>query len=43
MKNNDNTALLANKRRIDAQRKAAWLAKQKQANAAALRKVGGVK
>jgi hypothetical protein len=41
MKNNDNTALLAHKRRIDAQRKANAIAARKAANAAALRKVGG--
>ncbi len=43
MKNNDNTALLAHKRRIDAQRKAAAIAKREAANAAAARKVGGAK
>lgn len=43
MKNNDNTALLAHKRRIDAQRKAAAIAKREAANRAALRKVGGAK
>lgn len=43
MKNNDNTALLAHKRRIDAQRKAAAIEKKKAANLAALRKVGGQK
>lgn len=39
MKNNDNTALLANKRRIDAQRKAAAIAKKKFANLAALHSI----
>lgn len=43
MKNNDNDALLAHKRRFDARRKAEAIAKGKAANAAALRKVGGQK
>lgn len=43
MKNYENTALLAHKRRVDAQRKAAAIAKRSSANAAALRKVGGQK
>lgn len=43
MKNYENTALLAHKRRVDAKRKAAWEAKQKAANTAALHKVGGAK
>jgi hypothetical protein len=41
MKNNDNTALLAHKRRIDAQRKSAAIAKREAANRAGLRAVGG--
>jgi hypothetical protein len=43
MKNYENTALLAHKRRIDAQRKEAAIAAKKAANLAALRKVGGAK
>lgn len=43
MKNNDNQALLAHKRRIDTQRKAAAIAKRDAANKAAIRKVGGAK
>jgi hypothetical protein len=43
MKNNDNDALLAHKRRFDAARREAAIAKRKAANAAALRKVGGQK
>jgi hypothetical protein len=43
MKNYENTALLAHKRRIDAQRKEAALAAKRKANLAALRKVGGQK
>lgn len=43
MKNNDNTALLAHKQRVDAARKAAAIAKRDAANRAALRKVGGSK
>lgn len=43
MKNFENTALLAHKRRIDAQRKAAAIAKRDAANSAALRQVGGAK
>lgn len=43
MKNNDNDALLAHKRTIDAQRKANAIAKKKADNLAALRKVGGQK
>lgn len=41
MKNSDNQRLLAHKRRIDAQRKAAAIAKKEAANRAAMRKVGG--
>ena len=43
MKNYENTALLAHKRRIDAERKAAAIAKREAANLAAMRKVGGGK
>ncbi len=43
MKNSENTALLARQRRIDAERKAAAIARKNAANAAALRKVGGQK
>lgn len=43
MKNYENTALLAHKRRIDEQRKAAAIAKKKANNIAALHKVGGAK
>lgn len=41
MKNNDNTALLAHKRRIDAQRKANAIARKDAANIAAMHKIGG--
>lgn len=40
---NHEDALLAHKRRIDAQRKANAIAKKKAANAAMLRKMGGQK
>jgi hypothetical protein len=43
MKNYENTALLAHKRRVDEARKAAAIAKRAQQNAAAARKVGGAK
>lgn len=43
MKNHDDARLLAHKRRVDAQRKAAAIAKREAANRAALRKVGGAK
>jgi len=43
MKNYENTALLAHKRRVDAQRKEAAIEKKRLANLAALRKVGGAK
>lgn len=39
MKNNENTALLARKWRIDAERKAAAIAKREANNRAAMRKV----
>jgi hypothetical protein len=43
MKNYENTALLAHKRRVDAQRREAAIARKREANLAALRKVGGQK
>lgn len=43
MKNSENTALLAHKRRIDEQRKNAAIAKRTANNLAAIRKVGGQK
>lgn len=43
MKTTENTALLARKQRIDAERKRAAIAKREAANRAALRRVGGAK
>lgn len=43
MKNHDNTALLAHKRRVDAERKAAAIARREAANKAALHKVANAK
>lgn len=43
MKNSENNNLLAHKRRVDAVRKAAAIAKRDAANRAALRAVGGAK
>lgn len=39
MKNNDNPSLLAHKRRVDAQRKAAAIAKREAANKAAIHSI----
>lgn len=41
MKNYENQSLLAHKRRVDAQRKAAAIAAKDAANKAAMRKVAG--
>lgn len=41
MKNNDNDALLAHKRRIDKERREAAIARKRRENLAALRRVGG--
>ena len=43
MKNYENTALLAHKRRVDAQRKAAAIAKREAANRAAMAKIAKAK
>lgn len=43
MKNYENTALLAHKRRVDAQRREAAIAAKAAATRAALRAVGGAK
>lgn len=43
MKNYENNALLAHKRKVDAKRKEAAIAARKAANLAALRRVGGQK
>lgn len=43
MKNFENTALLAHKRKVDAQRKAAAIAAKRKATLAAMRAVGGAK
>lgn len=43
MKNNDNTALLAHKRRVDAERKAAAIARRENSNKSAMHAVAKAK